>query len=102
MSEQLQNELNQAKASIAQLGARLAANEQFTNGLLKDLLETKTNLNLYMQAHKEVSDALAEGKKASEQVVNELTAKNEALSKELEGLRNPVCLNGESSNEEAA
>lgn len=102
MSEQLQNELNQAKASIAQLGARLAANEQFTNGLLKDLLETKTNLNLYMQAHKELSDALAQGKAASDAVVKELTDKNEALLKELEGLRNPVCSNGESSNEEAA
>src|ERR1700690_3207225 len=102
MSEELQAEVQKLQVAVTQTNARLAANEQFTNGLLKDLMDTKTNLNLYMQAHKEVSDALAQGKAASEAVVKELTDKNEALSKELEGFRNPVCSNGESSNEEAA
>ena len=101
MSDQLEKatqELNQVKVQLAQVSARLAANEQFTNTTIKDLLDTKTNLNLYMQAHQEVSDALNKanaandaGNAASQAVVKELTEKNELLSKELEELKNPSC-----------
>ncbi len=102
MLEDLQKQLQETQVAVTQTNARLAANEQFANGLLKDLLETKTNLNLYMQAHREISDSLSESKKLSEDNIKELTEKNEALSKELEGLKNPVCLDSESSTEEAA
>ncbi len=81
MSDQLQQELQQAKVVIAQVNARLAANEQLSTNLIKDLLDTKTNLNLYMAAHGEVSKEL-----------QELKSTNELLKKEIEVLKNkPEC-----------
>ena len=57
---------------ITQLNARLAALDKFINGVLKDLIDTQTNLNLYTQSY------------------TDLNAKFQDQSKELEALKNPA------------
>lgn len=55
MSEDLQKQLNMVKADNARLNARIGAVEQISNNVLKDLFDTKTHLNLYMQANNELN-----------------------------------------------
>ena len=76
MSEQLINELNKYKSDMAQVQARLAAYEQYANNLLREFIENKTNLNLYMAAHAEVNYKL-----------KELTHQNELLLNEINGYK---------------
>lgn len=82
MSEQLQKQLEEAQNIIKQVNARLSANEQIANGVLKDLVETKTNLNLYIQAFSELTNKATEDKVAHDLAMKKLNEDLEGLKKE--------------------
>lgn len=76
-------ELQKKEAELTQLNARLGALDQFTNGVLKDLIDTKTNLNLYMKAHNELTHCLGEHKVQ----IDNLNAQVISLTSELDSLK---------------
>ncbi len=94
MSEQLQSELHSLKIEHTKINARMAAHEQFINSLLKDLLEARTNLNIYTTAHGELVSSLNDSNKSRELLLSEfnsLKEQHQAVVDELATLKNPVC-----------
>ena len=56
----LQNQLDQANSNLKGLNANLEAHKQMLNETLQAVIQLRTNLVLYQQAHTESSQANAE------------------------------------------
>lgn len=83
MSEELQKELNELKTNFNYLRAKLMAGEQFTNNMLKDLMDSKTTLNLYSESLAELNSQKLE----LEEELKKLKIENEYMRNELNGMK---------------
>lgn len=83
MSEELQKELNELKTNFNYLRAKLMAGEQFTNNMLRDLMESKTTLNLYSESLAELNSQKLE----LEEELKKLKIENEYMRNELNGMK---------------
>lgn len=83
MSEQLQKELDLMKQNFNYVRAKLLAGEQFTNGLLKDVIDSKTTINIYSESLTELNQKTNE----LEEEIKKLKVENAYLREELNGLK---------------